>query len=303
VVFKPVREGHRGDFTEIKLGDKVEVEHVSLRVGGSGINTAVTFARQGLSVGFAGTIGHDTAGQAVLELLDREGIGRRLVQYSRAHHTGYSTVLVAPGGERTILEHPGASAEFDDIDIDTLVKTKPSWVYVSTLHGNFIKLRQLFEACAQAGIKVAFNPGEAELKQPKKLRPLLEDVAILLVNQAEARQVVTGYTLDELVHHALNLVPSIAITAGASGAIVSDGQSVVRAGLYEDVRVVDKTGTGDAFGSGLLAALMSGSDLADAVRFASANATSVVSMIGSQSGILSTGIELGQMPIKETKLR
>jgi sugar/nucleoside kinase (ribokinase family) len=298
-----VHEAARGDFTETKLGDVVDVERVDLRVGGAALNAAVTFARQGLSVGFAGTVGHDTAGQAVLSLLDREGIDRSLAQYSRKYHTGFATILLAPNGERTLLLHAGAADQYDSLNVMQITEEKPDWIYVSSLGGNFIKLRELFEQCKATGTKVAFKPGLGELKQPKKLRPLLEDVEFLMVNTENAKRIVSGSTLDELVHHCLNLVPCAAITAGADGSIVSDGRSVVRAGLYEDVRIADKTGASDAFDAGLLAGLVTGKTLIDAVVFASANASSVVSQIGAQAGILQPGVNLHSMPIHEVKLR
>lgn len=302
-VFKPVHEGRRGDFTEIKLGDNVEVEKVSLKVGGAAVNAAVTFARYGLPVGLASVVGHDTAGQAVLELLDREGIDRRPVGYSRTHHTGCATILVAPSGERTVLVHHGAAADFGSLDLDSILLAKPEWVYVTSLMGDFKTLRGLLERCVAAGAKVVLNPGPVELKQPGKLKPLLEDVDLLIANRDEAAKMVSGASLDELVHHCLNLVPSVAITAGSDGSIVSDGRSVVRAGLYEDAKVVDRTGAGDAFGAALVAALMGGKPLDEAVVLASANTTSVVSTLGANSGAMSFNPKLHAMPIKETKLR
>ncbi|MDR0397973.1 MAG: carbohydrate kinase family protein [Candidatus Nomurabacteria bacterium] len=302
-IFKPVHEGMRGDFTEIKLGDTVEVERVDLKVGGTALNAAVTFARQSFEVGFAGTIGHDTAGQMVVDLLDRECIDRGLVAYSRKWHTGFATVLLSPKGERTLLLHPGAAGDYSGLNVPKIIEKNPNWIYITSLKGDFVKLRELLEECVKAKIKIALKPGLAELKQLSKLRPLLEDVDLLLVSARDAKSIVGGETLDELVHHCLNLVPSVAITAGVDGSIVSDSKTVVRAGLYEDVHVIDKTGAGDAFDSGLLAALLAGKPLAEAVVFASANAVSVAQHIGAQAGILNLSTKLHPMLIKETKLR
>ncbi|MDR0591216.1 MAG: carbohydrate kinase family protein [Candidatus Nomurabacteria bacterium] len=302
-VFKPVRDRHQGDFAEIKMDSMVEVERVDIGIGGGALNAAVTFARHGLDVSYMGEIGHDLAGQAVLDLLDREGISRELVQYSHEHHTGHSVILLSPEGERAALVHHGAAGEFKNLDIDALSGLSPDWVYVTTLSGDLDTLRRLFARCAKIGARVVFNPGELELKNPNKLKPLLEDVEVLICDMDEAKQVVAGTSLDELAFHALNLVKVISITAGANGSIVSDGKTVVRAGLYEDVKVVDRTGAGDAFGSGLLTGLVEGKALKDAVLFASANAASVISHVGAQSGILRNGVQLHDMPTKETKLR
>jgi sugar/nucleoside kinase (ribokinase family) len=287
----------------IKTGDRVEVEQINLQVGGAATNAAVALARQGLAVGVAITVGQDVAGQAVLDLLDREGIDRSLVQYVHDQHTGYAAVLVTPGGGRTTLVYPGAADQFRHLDETAIADFKPEWAHVSSLAGDYEALRRLFAVCVKRHIKIFFSPGEAELKDPPKLKALLEDVDMLLMSRAEAQQIVAGQTLDELVFHALNLSKGAAITDGATGAVVSDSKTVVRAGIYEDVPVVDHTGAGDAFGAGLLAGLMQGKSLRDAVVLASANASSVVSKVGAKTGILNSRASLHAMPIVEKRLR
>jgi sugar/nucleoside kinase (ribokinase family) len=72
---------------------------------------------------------------------------------------------------------------------------------------------------------------------------------------------------------------------------------LVKAGLYEDVPVIDRTGAGDAFGSGFTAMVAQGKSLEEAVTFASANSTAVVSKIGAKAGILHRGARLHSMPM------
>ena len=50
--------------------------------------------------------------------------------------------------------------------------------------------------------------------------------------------------------------------------------------------VVDRTGAGDAFGSGFVSALAKGAGVEQAIRAGSANATSVVEYVGAKKGIL-----------------
>jgi sugar/nucleoside kinase (ribokinase family) len=289
--------------SDIRLGHEIEVDKVTQTIGGAGVNTAVTFARQGLGVSLASAIGHDGAGMGVMDLLDREGIGRDFLDYSDSGHTGYRSSLVTPRGLKTSFVYGGVSGDFRHLDVSAILVARPAWVYVTSLGGNFDKLLELFQACAESGVKIAFSPGDGELAHPSKVKTLLEFVDWLIGNKEEISQIAHGETLDELVFHALNIVSAVAVTNRGGGALVSDGKSVVKSGRYEDVEVVDKSGTGDAFGSGLVASIILGKSLLDAVQFASANATAVLSNLGSNSSILDQSVKLHDMPIKETGLR
>jgi ribokinase len=110
---------------------------------------------------------------------------------------------------------------------------------------------------------------------------------------------VEGSELEELVRHALHFVPVAIVSDGPNGVIASDGKTIVRAGMYEDVRVTDRTGAGDAFGSGFLSQWAQGKSLKDSIVFASANSTSVVTRIGAKTGILHVGAKLHDMPLSE----
>lgn len=72
--------------------------------------------------------------------------------------------------------------------------------------------------------------------------------------------------------------------------------------MYEDVKVIDRTGAGDAFGSGFLSQWVQGKSLREAIVFASANSTSVVTMIGAKKGILPLHSRLHDMPLHEQRL-
>jgi len=114
--------------------------------------------------------------------------------------------------------------------------------------------------------------------------------------------IVHGNTCEELVRHALNYVPVAIVSDGPNGVVASDGQTIVTAGMYEDVPVLDRTGAGDAFASGFLSQWAMGRSLRESIIFASANSTSVVTKIGAKAGILRRGTPLHDMPLAEEKL-
>ncbi len=291
----------RGFFNQIELGTKVDIDKIKFSTGGGATNAATTFARYGHESIFMGCIANDPAGQAIINSLDDEGIDSSYVTYLNRLQTGYSVVLLAPNGERTILTCRGASAHFDALNADDLETIYPDWVYVTTFRGDMDALDQFFTKAKSLGAKIMFNPGNLELQHTRKLLGLLSDVDVLLVNKCEAQKIVEGKILTELISKIKNYVPNAIITDGNQGAIATDSKEVYRAGLYEDVKIKDSTGAGDAFGSGFLAAYADGESFKDSLLFASANSTSVVQHVGSKDGILSKNTKLHNMPIEEIR--
>lgn len=300
--FKPVTDKKVDEaFMKLEMGAKADVNNINFTTGGGATNAAVTFARQGLHSQFMGSIGHDPAGQAVLDDLDKEGVDTTHISYSKRYNTGYSVLLLAPNGERTILTYRGASTHYDIKNFD-LKEANADWLYISSMAGSMEVLNKLFHQAKQLGMKIMFNPGKRELKAKAQLKGLLEDVDVLSVNREEMMQIVEGETPEELIRHALHYVPVAIVSDGPDGVTASDGKTIVRAGMYEDVKVIDRTGAGDAFGSGFLSQWATGKSLKDSIIFASANSTSVVTKIGAKTGILYENVKLHAMPIHEKPL-
>jgi len=300
--FDPHTEG-KVAYTHLPLGVKMEVNDVTFATGGNASNVAVTFARQGLDASYMWTLGHDPASETVLRDLDNEGVDTTHVVREDHYQAGYSTILIATNGERTILNHRGVSTDARGKDLDFSAIEAADWVYPTSLaNGGVELLRLIVDHAEKAGTKVMLNPAGPELAKPEKLKALLESVDILCMNKEEMQQLVEGTTLEELVRHALHLVPVVIVSDGPNGVVASDGKTIVRAGMYEDVKVVDRTGAGDAFASGFLSQWVQGKSLKEAIIFASANSTSVVMKIGAKAGILHKHPKLHSMPIHEKPL-
>ncbi len=295
-VFTPHYE--EGEWVEeFKIGEKYELEKVDFSTGGGATNAAVTFARQDLHAMYMGKIGDDPAGKAILEDLHKEGVDSSLVKVSEHHHTGYSTLLLAPDGGRTILTYRGASSNFKIEDFD-LANMQGEWVYISSLSGNMEVLEKIINTAKETNIRIAINPGKGELAQVDWLKSLLHKVDVLSVNKEELQKLVKGETDEDLVRHASDMAPITIMTDGPNGVVATDRKQIIKAGMYEDVPVIDRTGAGDAFGSGFTAAIAKGDDLASAIKLASANSTSVVNKIGAKTGILHEHEQLHDMPME-----
>ena len=287
------------DVESFKLGAKLEAEKIDFATGGGATNAAVTFARQGLDSSFIGKLGRDIPAHGVIVELDNENVNTQNIIYDKTKGTQYSTILLTDSGERTILIYRGVANSHKSSDYEQIDFSQYDWLYISSFGGAMSALDLIFQKASKLGVKIAFNPGAAELAQMNQLKALLEDVDILLVNKDEAQSIVEGTSLEELTRHLLHYVPLAIVSDGPNGVTASDGKTIVRAGMYEDVNVVDRTGAGDAFGSGFLSQWVAGRSLKDSIVFASANSTSVVTKIGAKAGILYKGAKLHSMPLNE----
>lgn len=272
------------------LGSKIEVDNIVFETGGGATNAAVTFARQGLSVSFAGKIGAaDARGKEILTALRHEGIHVGHVALDRKKSTAYSVLLLTTRGERTVLVYRGASADVKLSDFPW-ASMRSRWLYISSLAGNVSLLRGIWKYAAQIGAKIAWDPGVGELQLGRKvLLPLLQQTAILHVNQEEAAMLMgLGYEQDEQSFDLLRKhVGGVTIvTGGTEGALAGTADDSWRSSTHP-IRAVDTTGAGDAFTSGFVASyIRTNGNIPKSLQFATANAESVIRFIGAKQGVL-----------------
>lgn len=270
------------------LGSKLSVEAPTFAFGGGAANAAVTFARQGLTTAAVVKVGDDESGEALVANLKRERITSFAARDKRTA-TAYSVVLLTAGGERTILSYRGASEDLTKRDVP-LGKLAARWAYLTPGALPFTLIKDLVSFLKKRGTSVAMNPSGAYVAMgAEKLRPLLAALDVVIVNREEATML-TGFDFSKerkVFKKFDDLVPGLAVvTDGPRGAKVSDGRYLYTAETFKEKRLVDRTGAGDAFGSGFIAGLIQKRDVHHALRLASANATSVVEAVGAQAGIL-----------------
>ncbi|MEK7212146.1 MAG: carbohydrate kinase family protein [Patescibacteria group bacterium] len=300
------------------LGAKIQLEAPVFAVGGVAANSAVTFARQGFRAGALIGIGRDENGRAALAHLTKEGV-KVFPVTSRSKMTGYSVILLSPDGERTILHHRGAS---QDIKAG-LPRLRCRWAYIGPAGIPLGVMLKIVGRLEKNKVKIAMNPSSEYLKLgAKKLKPLLSKLDVIMVNREEAAYL-TGMPYDNerrIFRKFDEWVKGIAVmTEGEKGVLVSDGKRIYRAGIFREKKVADRTGAGDAFGSGFVSGLirrqwsmvkgqrLSEEDIKYAIRLGSANATSVVEQVGAQAGILrrrqSESPRWQNLPVKITGLK
>ena len=286
------------------LGSKVEVDNVHFEIGGGATNAAVTFARQGLAVAYLGKVGDDSAGREVKKDLEEEKISTGLLTLDKTTHTDYSTIILTPEGQRTILVYRCSSRDFAVEDIK-LAELKTKWIYITSLAGDFAILEKVINFAAKEGIKVAINPGTKELAHKDQLTPLLKKIEVLVLNKEEAAQF-SGVPFGEdykIWRAVCGVYGKITvITDTKNGAIASDGSQLFKIGILPG-EVVDRTGAGDSFGSGFVAGFIkSNGDMERGLKVATVNATSVVGVIGAKPGIIYKNHPIPRISIGMMKL-
>jgi len=286
------------------FGQKVDIGGIAFASGGGGTNTAATFSLQGFKTAFCGAVGNDFAGDKVLRELETLRIDSRLVQKTDAGATNFS-VIFSQMQERTCFVWRGASEHllWEKVDKDILMA---DWFYLAPLSGNLSqRFEDIVKFAKQNDIRVFANLGNSQIGiEKEKLTSILEHIDILLLNQEEAA-LLTGisYKKEEKVFQKLDeLVPGLAImTKGKDGAIASDGKCLWEVEASK-VKVVEKTGAGDAFGSGFLASFVKDENVEKALQLGIANAVSCIQKPGAKNGLLQKGESFDRIKVMKRAL-
>ncbi|MBP9670468.1 carbohydrate kinase family protein [Candidatus Woesebacteria bacterium] len=272
-------------------GGKMEVEEVDIVSGGGATNTAVSFARKDLKSAVVAEMGNDPQSLLVHKDLEENQVDTRFLVQEAGETTAVSVVLIADDGGRSIMVHRGAAALLtkEDIPLD-LMDTR--WIHISSLGGNIELLKLLLTWAKSKQVRVSFNPGMKEINQKEKLLPLLSQIEILFLNRDEAKELWGIDYRDEGLWKSMQAIPGSYVTVMTDGA--NGGKVCVngKVSFYEGVKVkkvVDSTGAGDAFASGMVSAVLYGKTYEQAVEWGIKNATNVLMHVGAKKGLLTLG--------------
>ncbi|PIP29154.1 hypothetical protein CO134_03520 [Candidatus Kuenenbacteria bacterium CG_4_9_14_3_um_filter_39_14] len=295
-------------FDKKVIGDKISVKDMYFDVGGGGSNTAAAFSNLGLKVGLFTRVGNDLAGKEIIKVMKKFKVNTSLIELDKKLETAYSVIFLNKDGDRTALVFRGA-ADFQKIKEVPVKKLKSDWFFITTLNGNHTLLKSLFDWANNKNIKIAWNPGSAELDFSKsRVTHLLKRVKILFLNLDETRKLTQCKTknIKSIYHNLEKIAPDsiLCVTAGKRGAWVKKDQEFYWAGILSK-KVVNATGAGDAFGSGFVAGLiLYEGNLKKALQLAMLNSNSVVTQMGAKHGLLKkppAGKMLNKIKIKKVK--
>jgi sugar/nucleoside kinase (ribokinase family) len=237
--------------TELAIGSDTNSKVLHIQ-GGSAANTAVAAAEL-IGTRFIGCVGQDHSGQALVTALESAGV-EVCVQRSETE-TGTVVVLIAPGGDRTMLPDRGANS---------FLETVPeAWLDgLECLHLNSYSLQanptlntviETVKRLRERGAVISIDTSSASLIEHYGTEVFLKllaeiDPDVVFANELEAE--VLGWDVNAPAKQMLVL------KHGGEPVLVRTSAGSVRVPLSEVSGIVDFTGAGDAFAAGFLAAIL-----------------------------------------------
>jgi ribokinase len=276
----------------VKHGDKILIDDAKFLLGGNACNVAIGLQRLGLKTAIATEIGQDEFSEKIVNGLKREGIDDDLILRA-ANETSPFSLILNYKKERTIFtEDTEKEHNFNFSDCST------EWIYLTSLSKKWMDAyAKTLEFAKKTGARIAFNPGTAQIDAGEShISRILESTEILIVNKEEAEKILSLKSQDSseekkemeiLIKGLMEFGPKIAVvTDGPNGAycLGSDGRTYYQEAKGEEV--LERTGAGDSFSTGFLAAIINNKDVKEAMLWGAKNAAAVITKIGAQAGLL-----------------
>lgn len=257
--------------------------------GGSAANTLAGMAALGAKCAFVGQVADDQLGTVFRHDLTALGVDFTTPARSGEPATARCLILVTPDGQRTMNTFLGAAQYLPEAALDEELIRAGEILYLEGYLWNAPESRAAMEgaiAIAKAtGRKVAFTLSDTFVVAAHRdeFHAMMDAgrIDILFANEHELTALAdTGDDFEAAVAAIAPKVPLLIATRGAKGAIaMMDGErSAVAA---EPVaQVVDTTGAGDLFASGVLTGLSQGRSIGDALRMGAVCACAVIAQVG-----------------------
>lgn len=252
--------------------------------GGSAANFAVWTARQGCPVRFAGRVGADLLGRALVEDLREEGVEPHVLL--DPDHPTAVLVLFTAGTQRHMMVPRGANHYFGAGDLPEVALRSSGWLHL-TGYGYFWEApataSERAAALARAeGIPISLDPSSAGFIRRHGLS-LPEGIQVLIPNREEALVLTGCETPEEAARKLGERIPIVAVKVGAEGALVYSGG---RLSIVPPARLssepIDSTGAGDCWGATFIHALRRNRSPEEAARLANLMAAEVVCRMGAR---------------------
>lgn len=257
--------------------------------GGSAANTLIAVSQLGGKAFYSCKVANDEPGQHYLNDLLECGVDTNLKTHpAEPGITGKCLVFVTPDADRTMNTFLGISSSFSEAELVPEAIANSTYTYIEgyLVTGEQSKQAAIKarEIAAAAGQKVALTLSDlnmAKFFKPGLLEMIGDGVDFLFANESEACQMADTQDLNEAIAHLKTLSKGFAITCGAKGSLIFDGETLLEIDPFP-VKAIDTVGAGDMYAAGLLYGITNGMDWATAGRLGSMASAQLVTTLGAR---------------------
>jgi sugar/nucleoside kinase (ribokinase family) len=276
---------------QTELIEKLGVSH-KRSGGGSAANTMVAIAQLGGKGFYSCKVGNDEAGKFYLNDLRSCGLDtNEHGGQAEVGVTGKCLVLVTPDADRTMNTFLGITGEISERELAPEAIANADYLYLEgylvtspTAKAAAIKGREI---AASAGVKTALSlsdPNMAIFFREGLWEMIGTGLDFVFANESEALTLSATEEIEEAIEHFKRFAKGFAITRGAKGSLIYDGQTL-REIAPHPVTAIDTVGAGDMYAGAFLYGITHGMDYAKAGDLASLAAARVVSRFGARLDI------------------
>jgi sugar/nucleoside kinase (ribokinase family) len=234
--------------------------------GGCAANAAIAIARLGGRVSFAGPLGDDKTADRIVEGLVRDSIDCAGCVRGSGMSSSVSAILINDAGERTIATYTDTKLHSLAPQHAAALVADADCLLIDNRRPNFVM--PICVAAHERGIPIVLDADK-----PTQLDDPLLATATYVIFSSECLKATTGTNdlATGLRAASAKLHRFVAVTDGANDALWCDAGEIVRSPAFKIVPI-DTLAAGDTFHGAFALAVMEGSTLPDAMRFAAAAA-------------------------------
>lgn len=286
---KDIRPGFLDSTESVILKDKnsVHAEHSVYEVGGSGLVSAITLARQGIKTGCITRLGKDLLSNEIGLVEKREGITTELNINTPEHHTDMNIHMVTERAHDIKIKYENSFLSIQPKSVQ-LGPINTRYLFFAELPEDFRLFKHLVNWARTNDIEVFLNIKKSRGYKQRQINFVLSSIDHIMLPMSFAAKLFNEvYDPKELIRQLLAFgAKSVLLYDVTQEAYACIDKTVYSCGAYKNINPLDMTGANDAFAAGYVAAIIQKRSVVDALTLASANACSVMEVYGSRAGIL-----------------
>ncbi|ARU29054.1 adenosine kinase [Cellvibrio sp. PSBB006] len=254
--------------------------------GGSGANTIIAANYFGCDNFYSCKVADDDNGRFYLQDIKDAGVAYPNHLPAAEGITGKCLVMITPDAERSMNTFLGISETVSVNELQRDAIATAEYVYIegylvssTTGRAAAIELRKLAQANNTRTSLSLSDPAMVQFFRDGLVDMIGDGVDLLFCNRDEALGFTQTHSLDHAVEALKKYCKTFAITCGAEGALVFDGNALLKTNAYP-TKAIDTNGAGDMFAGAFLYALTHGYDYKTAGDFANFASAKVVAQFG-----------------------